>query len=84
MKKLVLAVTAVVIAASPALAAKKHSHRHGAQGLYMQSSPDMRSAPYGFGAPSSPAVMSRGKANTDTDPFIYYYLIRSYREEGLG
>jgi hypothetical protein len=80
MKKIVLAIVATTVVASPAFAQKKH-HVQPTQGLYLQQ----QTAPsWGAAAPSSPAVMVKGKPNTDPDPFIYNYLKRSYNEEGLG
>ena len=78
MQKIILAIAATAVVASPALAQPKHhSHVHGTRGLYMQ-------APAGGFAPSSPAIMFKGKPYTDPDESIYNYLIRTYREEGTG
>ena len=79
MQKIILAIAATAVVASPAFAQPKH-HSHAVRatrGLYMQ-------APAGGFAPSGPAIMVKGKPFTDPDESIYNYLIRTYREEGTG
>ncbi len=79
MKKLVLAITVTLIAASPAFAKTVKKHKHAQplpnQTLYMQAAPHDT---------SKPAMMNRGMPNTAPDPFIYNYLIRSYVGTGQG
>jgi hypothetical protein len=87
MKKILLALAATAVVATPALAKPIHHHRavDPTRGLYMQA-PYQGQAPYGLYAqpPSQPAIMFKGKPFTDPDPSIYNYLIRTYREEGTG
>jgi len=79
MKKLLMAITATLIAASPAFATpvRKHQQPQSTKGLYLQADPESQDA-------GKPAMMNRGLPNTSPDPFIYEYLIRSYRSNGQG
>jgi len=78
MKKIVSTIAIAAAMATPAFAQPtRHSHfANPTQGLYLQSFP--------YVAPSSPAVRFQGHPYTDPDPSIYYYLMRTYREEGTG
>ena len=77
MKKLLMAIAVMLIAVSPAFAkpAKKHQQPQSTNGLYLQANPEDAGAP---------AMINRGFPNIDPDPFIYEYLIRSYRSNGQG
>ena len=81
MKKLLMAITATLIAASPAFAkpVKNHQQPQSTKGLYLQANPESQDEDAG-----KPAMMNRGLPNTSPDPFIYEYLIRSYRSNGQG
>jgi hypothetical protein len=77
MKKLLVAIGATLIVATPAFATTaKKKHPHHAQKLYMQA-PAQQAQP-------EPAMMNRGKPNTSPDPFINNYLKRSYMGTGQG
>jgi hypothetical protein len=82
MLKTLLIASAIVIFASPAFAGSaQHRPARGIRGLFLQAEPSGVVVPT---APAAPAMIFRDQSYTDPDPFIYYYLIRSYRGNALG
>jgi hypothetical protein len=78
MKKILLAIAATAVLATPAFArlAQPSAHAH-----FSHQTP---AAQPQHGAANGPAIMFKGQPYTDPDPMIRNYLLRTYREEGTG
>jgi hypothetical protein len=79
MKKIVLAIAVAAGMVTPAFARLSEPPRHSHVTAPTQAAPRQHE-----GAASGPAVMFKGMPYTDPDPSIRNYLLRTYREEGLG